>query len=120
LGALGPVGGLLVLVGRLSLCRAYLHYHFTKSVGQSPSRHHHFGVHVFSTGSLDSLFAPALWKLFFLVLLLLCGVDSTSKCDKSEEPALQTFLFRRKPHLPMAYGFASKQKCLFLCKLLLI
>jgi hypothetical protein len=46
-------------------------------------------------------------------------VDSTSKCDKSEEGAAQTFLFRRKPHVPMAYGFASKQKCLFLCKSLL-
>jgi hypothetical protein len=45
-------------------------------------------------------------------------VDSSSKCDKSEEAGAQTFLFRRKPHLPMAYGFASKQKCLSLCKLL--
>jgi hypothetical protein len=29
-------------------------------------------------------------------------VDSSCKCDKSEEAAAQTFLFRRKPLLPMA------------------
>jgi hypothetical protein len=51
---------------------------------------------------------------------LLGGVDSTSKCDKSEEAAAQTFLFRRKPHLTVGYGFASKQKCLTLRKALLI
>jgi hypothetical protein len=32
---------------------------------------------------------------------LLGGVDSSSKCDNSEEVALQTFLFRRKPLLPV-------------------
>ena len=29
-------------------------------------------------------------------------VDSSCQCDKSEEADLQTFLFRRKPLLPMA------------------
>jgi hypothetical protein len=33
---------------------------------------------------------------------LLGVVDSTSKCDKSEGVAPQTFLFRRKPPLSMA------------------
>jgi hypothetical protein len=33
---------------------------------------------------------------------LLGMVHSSSKCDKSEEGAAQTFLFRRKPLLPMA------------------